>query len=88
MLIEKILIIFNKLVKLYGRKNVFLAICDVYDMDTVNLNNPYPLLVYFLKKRLDADSMTLPIYLDVTNKEKEIEKARKRNWKIEDPFDE
>lgn len=41
-----------KLVKLYGRQDVFSGILDLADVEDVG-SNYFPLLTYFIKKRLD-----------------------------------
>lgn len=45
---------FNRLIKLFGRFTTYFAIVDVSLMDNVNFDNPFPLLAYFCKKRLEA----------------------------------
>lgn len=50
---------FAKLIKMYGYKRVMFAILDVYDMDPSAIDNPYPLLVYFIKKKLKVNNTTI-----------------------------
>jgi hypothetical protein len=50
---KKEIIIFNRLVNIYGRFNVYFSILDMTSMTELNLENPYPLLSHFAKKRLD-----------------------------------
>jgi hypothetical protein len=47
------IIMFNRLVRLYGRTIPYFAILDVGGMDNVNMDNPFPLLAYFCKKRIE-----------------------------------
>lgn len=47
------IMVFNRLLKLYGRFTVYFSILDMSSMSDVNFDNIYPLLSYFCKKRLD-----------------------------------
>jgi hypothetical protein len=47
------IIMFNRLIKLYGRTIPYFAILDVNSMPEVKLDNPFPLLSYFCKKRIE-----------------------------------
>jgi len=47
------IIVFNRLIKLYGRTIPYFAILDVGGMETVNLDNPFAILAYFCKKRIE-----------------------------------
>lgn len=62
----------SKLVKLYGRNDVFAGILDLADVDEVG-SNYYPLLVYFIKKRLEkrnGDDIILTDLSEYINKVK------------------
>lgn len=65
--------IFAKLLKVYGIVRLKIALLDMYDMDNINLKNPYPLLVYFLKKRMETKpsdhSDSLMNYIEKQKKE-------------------
>ena len=86
------IIIFSKLVKAYSKEDIFFSILDCYDMDNVNTNKIYPLLVYFCKKRLEEKTKTLreDINLSSTSDEilKKIKKTSKQKLIILDPFEE
>ncbi|HAQ02976.1 TPA: hypothetical protein DCQ22_03745 [Candidatus Nomurabacteria bacterium] len=47
------IIMFNRLIKLYGRTIPYFAILDVNSMNDVNLDNPFGILSYFCKKRIE-----------------------------------
>jgi hypothetical protein len=47
------IMMFNRLIKLYGRSIPYFAILDVGGMDNVKLETPFPLLAYFCKKRIE-----------------------------------
>lgn len=44
---------FGKICKVYSKREILLALLDMYDMDNINHSNVYPLIVWFIKKRLD-----------------------------------
>lgn len=51
--------VFYRLVRGYGRRNVFFAIVDIYNFTKeVNHDSIYPLLVYICKKSLLANTVT------------------------------
>lgn len=79
--------LFGKLVKMYGRKNVFLAILDVYDMPEVK-GKEYPIgiLTYFIRKRLDNES-TPVVYL-VNDMDTRLEKMRRGRLNLSNPLEE
>lgn len=53
---NKEIILFNKLVKVYGKYIPFFAILDLYSYEEADRSNPYALLSYYCKKRLEQKS--------------------------------
>lgn len=47
------IVMFNKLVKVYGKYIPFFAILDMYSYENAEVENPYGLLSYYCKKRLE-----------------------------------
>ena len=87
------IILFNRLLKLYGRFTVFFAVLDMTSMDNVNFDKPFPLLAYFCKKRLESKNgsiMTDLLYLDneVSKLERQIEKMKGHKLPIARSIDE
>jgi hypothetical protein len=54
----KLLKMFSKLVKIYGREIVFSSVIDMFYMDDVNLGNIFPLVRYFCNKKSNANLNT------------------------------
>jgi hypothetical protein len=69
------LVSFRKLVKIYGRNNVYYSILDCSDMNQID-GDPYRILSYFCKKRLDTKSNPSGI-IDIDEIEKKINKMTK-----------
>ncbi len=67
---------FNKLLRIYGREEIFYTILDVYDMRKPDLYNPYPLFATIIKNRIKKKrgSEGLASSKDLTG---EIRKKRK-----------
>jgi hypothetical protein len=84
---SKLISTFQKLVNMYGRVSVFIAILDTFDVNDFRPDSPYPLLVFFIKKRLLSDT-TVHTHIDTDSLEKRLEKIsnRKRKLKFGDPF--
>lgn len=83
------IIIFNKLLRLYGRFVVYFSILDMSSMSDINFENIFPLLSFFCKKRLEQKyGITLVEGQDLnkvaTNIEKQIEKQAKSKIVIKD----
>ena len=82
-----------KLVKLFGRKNVFLSIVDLAFVKQFNpKENCYPLLSYICKRRLseyvdDAYNDRNPV-VDVDKVFEKIDKQLRRKLRFRSPFDE
>jgi len=53
---RKEIILFNKLVKLYGRYVPYFAVLDLYSYEGADPSNPYGLLSYYCKRRLEQKS--------------------------------
>jgi hypothetical protein len=54
LIINKLYASVGKLNKIYGTNIVFLAMLDCLDIQELKLDNPYPLLSFFCKKRIEA----------------------------------
>lgn len=68
--------VIGKLTKAYGHNLAFYSILDCYDMEKLNSDNPYPILAYFAKKRLEA-SHNIVQSRDLSSFSKEIEKVKR-----------
>lgn len=55
-----------KLHKVYGTKILFLSMLDCLDMQELKLDNPYPILSFFCKKRIESKlaNVEIPNSLD------------------------
>jgi hypothetical protein len=84
---SKLLVMLSKLLRLYGREAVFIAICDMYGVNDVTLDNPYPLLNYFIKKNMEGKT-NMENYINTSSIEKEITRLSKKHLKFNDPFEE
>jgi hypothetical protein len=80
-------ILFNRLLKIYGRFIVYFTILDMSSMSELNFDNLYPLLSYFAKKRLDQKYGIIMVESQNLDKlantyEKAIEKQKKTKLSI------
>jgi hypothetical protein len=86
------IIMFNKLVKLYSKDNLFFSILDCYDVENLNTDKVYPLLVYMCKKRIENKLSKQTPMLSLTTKSdsiiKKIDSMRRRRIVIKNPFEE
>ncbi len=88
---RKVTPLIGKLVRLYGRKTVFLALTDMYFVRDIKHENIFPLVKYLCKKRFEADST---YYADDSLQkmfgeyEKSVRKIKKQKLEIRSPFDE
>jgi len=78
------IIMFNRLLKLYGRFTIYFSLLDMHSMTEIRFENVYGLISYFAKKRLEQKYGVLSFYYknldrEVTSIEKLIEKQRKQN---------
>lgn len=81
------IILFNRLLKVYGRFIVFFTVLDMSSMNDINFDSLYPLLSYFAKKRLDQKFGVVMMESQDLNKvanslEKQIEKQKKQKLVI------
>jgi hypothetical protein len=86
---QEFILFFARMNKLYGRKRVFMAVCDTADVNNFEPNKPFGLLTYFIKRRLENDIPTTIEYINTKANENRIEKLknRKKKLKIRNPFD-
>ncbi len=87
---EKI-ILFSKLVKLYSKENLYFSILDCFDIENVNTEKIYPLIVYLCKKRLENRSKEIRTDFSLSDQsfdiKKKIKLVHKTELKIISPFD-
>lgn len=76
-------IMFSRLVKLYGRENVFFALLDITNIQGLVHNNLYPLLSAICKRYIVEIGTDYSPTLSALSK-----KETKRKIKIGDPFGE
>ncbi len=75
---QKVMSVFGKLCKVYPKKQILLALLDMYDMENIDFNNNwYGLITYFIKTRLDK-KVKQNNEVDLTNYVKEMEKKMRR----------
>lgn len=85
----KTVIIFGKVVKLYGRMAVFYALTSMVNMDEINHDNILPLLSYFSRQFFNDRGENLRNLTDIV-KDIEIKKERviKREFNLKESLDE
>lgn len=82
---------FNKLLRIYNREEIFYTILDIYDMRKPNLFNPYSLFATIIKNRMKrkrgADSLasSKDLTSEIRRKQKRIEEQRKIKGTLEIP---
>lgn len=89
---KKEVIMFNRLLKIYGRFLVYFSILDMTTVRDLNTENPFGLLSFFARKRLDQKYGIIMIEsqnLDrtATTLESKIEKQRKMKLNIPELLD-
>lgn len=86
------IIMFNKLVKLYSKDNLFFSILDCYDVENLNPEKIYPLLVYMCKKRIENKNNKLSFIPNLSDKSEtilnKIEKVKRLHIVVKNPFEE
>lgn len=90
---RKEIIMFNRLLKLYGRFVVYFTILDMTTVKELKLDEPYGLLSYFARKRLDQKYGIVMIESQNLDKlasglEDKIEKQKRVKIKIPELDDE
>lgn len=88
----KLIPFFSRMVKMYGRNNMFLVLLDLFDFEEVNHDNIHRLIAYLAKKRI-AGKFVIQENVDLSNVSKdylkELKKLKKQNLEgVENPFDE
>jgi hypothetical protein len=77
--------VFNKLLKEFGKENVFYSISDMFTMQNVTHSNIYPLLKYMCKQRvLKTQDIQVPLTSTIEERVKKLEKARNKKLKVGD----
>lgn len=86
---KEYILFFSRMNNLYGRKRVFMAICDTADINDFEPSKPYGLITFFIKKRVESSIPTTIEYLNTKENENRILKLknRKRKLHIRNPFD-
>ncbi len=75
--------LFNKLLRIYGREEIFYTILDIHDMKKPNLYSPYNLFAAIIKNRLKkkrgVDSLlsSKDLTADLRKKSKAIEEQKR-----------
>ena len=80
-------ILFNRLLKLFGRYTIYFAIMDVYGFEGANLDNIYGLLSYYCKSRLEKESKNSNNSDSLEDFLSEVDKQRKAQKKISKTLD-
>jgi hypothetical protein len=81
---------FRKLIKMYGRYTVFFSLIDIYEMPDVNHQKIFGLIQYFCKKRLEGKSKVLndSMMEELHTYERRIKEMKKEKLSVRSPFDE
>lgn len=74
----KEIILFNKLIKVYGKYIPFFAILDFYNYAEAKPENPYGLLSYYCKKRIEEKSSVTVVNDAFKNLDNLADKVAKR----------
>lgn len=78
---------FGKLLKLYSAENIFFSVLECYDSTNFKPNEPYGLLSYICKRRLEK-KMVINKPEDLTKYSGDLDKSVKRKLKIKgNPFE-
>jgi hypothetical protein len=80
-------ILFNRLLKLFGRYTIYFAIMDLYGYEGANLDNIYGLLSYYCKSRLERESKNSNNSDSLEDFLSEVDKQRKAQKKISKTLD-
>ncbi len=85
---KNIYIKFSRLYKIYGYKNIFMALLDCTGMDNINFSGIDRLISYFAKKRLEEKFQTFSEN-DLTSMVKDLKEKmnKKRKLKFKNPFE-
>lgn len=85
---SKTIVMYNKLVKLYGRKLAFEATLESFESGA-NPENLYGLLSYICKKKIEKDMANRYLSLEelAGNITEKVDIAQNRKLKIRNPFD-
>ena len=79
---EKV-ILFNRLLKLFGRYTVYFAIMDLYGYSDANIDgNIYGLLSYYCKSRLEKESKNSSQSENLDDFLSEVEKQKRAQKKV------
>lgn len=69
---------FNKLLRIYNREEIFYTVLDIYDMKKPNLSSPYPLFATIIKNRMKKErggnnlASSRDLTADIRRKQKRI----------------
>lgn len=85
---KNIYIKFSRLYKIYGYKNIFMALLDCTAMDNIEFSGIDRLISFFIKKRLENKFETYSEN-DLTSMIKDLKEKmnKKRKLKFKDPFE-
>jgi len=73
---QKDIIMLKRLIKIYGRNNIYFSILDLAEVETLT-GSPFRLLVWFAKKRLEGKFSEPQNYIDAKAIEKKLNKKRR-----------
>jgi hypothetical protein len=81
---------FNKCVKLYGRFTVFMSLMDMYDIQDLNHQKIFSLIIYLCKKRFNMENSDAVSDMqdEIKEHERRIKEVKKSKLEIRSPFDE
>lgn len=82
---------FTQIVRLYGRENVFFAILDIADNETLNHDTIYRLIAHIAKRRLeekDYGEVHRNLSKDLENISKRARRIKRSKVEARSPFDE
>lgn len=79
--------LFGRLLKVYSPNIVFFSILDCYDIEDFNPNDPYRLLSYFCKKRLESSNHNIS-YVNLNAFINSFRSKVQKPVRIKNPFEE
>lgn len=85
---KELITTFYRLMKVYSKQQIFYAILDTLDVPTFRPEQPYGMLSFFLKKRLEKKNISPQAVIDTSKLDIKIKQNQQNQIKIDDPFQE
>ena len=75
-------LMFKKLVRVYGRINIFNSLIDMYSVPDINFSSINRLITYFARKNAEESYIGINAVLDTKGLQEKIDKVTKRHLHI------